>query len=452
MGPRLLHYSDIESAHDDPDRIGRLAGTLHSLNGPDALLVGSGDNTAPGVLSMVTEGRQSLDFFAAVEPDFETFGNHDFDHGLSATRHVVERSPQTWLTANVRKNGDRFLADETESWALREVAGTAVGFVGVTNTATGSANPSADPLTFTDPFAAVADATAALRARGAELVVVVSHLGRTDDELARRCDVDVILGGHVHERRIDYIDGTLLTRPGSNGHVVVDVDLGGARPTAQFRTVEDGDRMETVTSAVEGRLAETGLNDVVAHVEEPISREKTDAYGGESRIGNVVADAYRWATGADVGLQNGGGIRRDESPLAGDVTVADLVSVVPFEEPVVVAEVTGAELRAICREASGRVVEHGDSDWWHAHVSGLELVWDRETQSVERLRVGGDPVADGETYTLATSEYLLHTTVEFPTLTESHRVAAYDLQYEVLAEYARSDGIDAAVTGRVVRR
>ncbi|WP_276272081.1 bifunctional metallophosphatase/5'-nucleotidase [Haloarcula litorea] len=450
MGPRLVHYSDVENAYDTPDRIGRLADTLVDLDGPDAVLVGTGDNTGPGVLSLVTNGRQSLDLFGAVDPEFDTFGNHDFDHGLDATRSVVERSPQTWLTANVEHGGERFLSGETAPWALREVDGTRVGFTGVT-TADG-ANPSADPLTFTDPFAAVGDAAGALRERGAELVVVLSHLGDEDDRLARRCDVDVVLGGHVHERRVARVEGALLARPGSNGHTVVEVDLGGAEPTAAFRDTTDATPHEGVAAAIEGRLAEAGLDDVVGHVADPIDRERIDTYGGESRIGNFVADAYRWATGADVGLQNGGGVRSDEEPLAGDVTVADLISVVPFEEPVVVARITGAELRQLCREGSGLVSDFGRESWWNAHLSGLSVVWDRESRTVESLTVGGEPVADGETYTVATTDYLLHTSREFPVLTESHRVDAHDTQYEVLADYARAEGIDPEVTGRVTRR
>ncbi|WP_254278809.1 bifunctional metallophosphatase/5'-nucleotidase [Haloarcula marina] len=452
MGPRLVHYADVEGAYDDADRIARLAATVTSLSGPDTVVAGTGDNTAPGVLSLVTEGRQALDFFEAVRPDFDVFGNHDFDHGLDATRDIVERSPQTWLSANIERDGRRYLPDVTAPWALRELGGQTVGFVGVTTPSTGSGNPAAEPLTFTDPFAAVRDASATLRDRGAELVVALSHLGREDDELARRCAVDVILGGHVHDRRVDRVDGTLLVRPGSGGKAVAVVDLGGDRPDAALRPTAEVEPAATVRTRIEERLAETGLDQTVAHVSDPIHRERMDTYGGESRIGNFVADAYRWATDADVGLQNGGGIRSDDAPLSGAVTVADLVSLVPFDERVVVAELTGRELRQLCAEGSGTTIAASDPEWWHAHLSGVELVWDRDTETVERLHVGGDPVDAEATYTVATSEYLLHTTHEFPVLTEGHRTAVDDVQYEVLAAYARTEGIDPTVSGRVVRR
>ncbi len=49
-----------------------------------------------------------------------------------------------------------------------------------------------------------------------------------------------------------------------------------------------------------------------------------------------------------------------------------MVSVVPFEEPLTVAELTGAELRTLCRQGSGQQVAFGEPDWWHAHFSGVE--------------------------------------------------------------------------------
>ena len=94
MSLRLLHYADLENAYDDPGRIGRLAGLIDNLRDEKTIVCGSGDNTGPGVLSLLTQRRQSLDFFHAVEPDVETFGNHEFDHGTDALLEVVSDSPQ----------------------------------------------------------------------------------------------------------------------------------------------------------------------------------------------------------------------------------------------------------------------------------------------------------------------------------------------------------------------
>ncbi|WP_440005748.1 bifunctional metallophosphatase/5'-nucleotidase [Halomicrococcus sp. SG-WS-1] len=446
---RLLQYSDVENAYDDPGRIGRLAGRLGQLDGEDALLVGTGDNTSPGVLALVTEGRQALDLFSAVEPDVATFGNHDFDYGPAAVRDVVAESPQTWVTANVFRDGERFAADLTRRTAVLEADGTRVGFTGVTTPRTASLNPQATDLTFADPVAAAGEAVADLRARGVDRVVVLSHLGRGDDDLAAAVDADAVLGGHVPTERIDRVDGTLVTRPGDGGRAVLEVDLEAG--TATRHETGDARRANEVARALRERMAAAGLDEVVASVEEPLVRTEATLFGGESRVGNFVADAYRWATGADVALQNSGGIRSGD-PIQGEVTVADLVSLLPFEEPVAVAELSGERLRAALRQAVDGSLGFAEDGWFHAHVSGAELAWDRDAGTVEVVRVDGEPLDPSATYTVATSDYVLHTDDEFPAIEESQRVATGDVQYEVLVEYARETGIGPSVEGRVVER
>ena len=459
MTLRLLHYSDVENAYDDPERLGRLAGTIRSRDGPDALVCGTGDNTAPGVLALRTRGEQSLDLFEAVEPDAETFGNHDFDFGTERTLELVSRSPQRWLTANVYPEGASPGADPfgagvgVRPWTVLEAGGVRVGLFGLTDPTTPDINPAATGLSFRDPVPAAEAAVAELRARGVDYVVALSHLGRGDEALAAAVDVDVVLGGHVHSERIERIDGTVLTRPGVNGEVVLEVSL----PDGEVRrhAVADGPPYEPVAESLRERMDAEGLTEVVAHAAEPVERTERTCFRGESPIGNFVADAYRWAAieaGFDepvVGLQNSGGIR-EGPPLSGTVTLGDLMSVIPFPERVAVLDVSGSVLRSAFAEAA-RNVGFGESEWWHAHVSNARLEYDHGPDELVEATVGGRPVDPDRRYRVATSEYLLHTEGEFPSLGPESRVGTLDVQYEVLAAYARAEGIAPRVEGRIVR-
>jgi 2',3'-cyclic-nucleotide 2'-phosphodiesterase (5'-nucleotidase family) len=459
VSPRLLHYSDVENAYDDPERVGRLAGTLLARDGPDALTCGTGDDTAPGVLALRTEGEQSLDLFEAIDPDAETFGNHDFDFGTDRTLELVERSPQPWLTANVHPEAAPPGADPfgagvgVRPWTVLEADGARVGLFGLTDPHTPDINPAADGLAFRDPVAAAEEAVAELRGRDVDYVVVLSHLGRGDEALAAAVDVDVVLGGHVHSERIERIDGTVLTRPGVNGEVVMEVSLPDGEVTRH--AVADGPLHEPVAASLRERMAAEGLTEVVARAPEPVERTERTCFRGESRIGNFVADAYHWAAlevGFEepvVGLQNSGGIR-EGPPLSGEVTLGDLMSVIPFPERVAVLDVPGRTLRSAFAEAA-RNVGFGESEWWHAHVSNARLEYDHGSSELLGASVGGRPVEAGRRYRVATSEYLLHTEGEFPSLTPEYRVGTLDVQYEVLAAYARAEGISPRVEGRVVR-
>ena len=451
---RLLHHSDIENVYDDPERAAELAGLLSARDGENALVVGTGDDTAPGVLPLVTRGRQALPFFEAAGTVVETFGNHDFDFGADETRELLADADPTWVSVNVYdSDGEPFGREQgTEPWVVRDVDGTRVGFFGVTDPATDSLNPEAADLGFGDPIPAAEEAVAELQAEDVDHVVAVSHLGQGDDDLAALEGVDLVLGGHVHSERVEHVDGTLLTRPGVNGEKIVEIELDDDGATGELVSVADADAPPAtgLADTLRDRMSETGLNEVVGHVSGELARTEETIHGGESRIGNLVADAYRAAADTDIGLQNAGGIRLGDA-LSGDVTLADCIGVLPFEEPVVTVELTGAELRAVARQMSASVVDFGDPDWWHGHVSGLELVWDDSEAELLDLAVNGSEVDEDRLYTLATPEYILHSDHEFPAITERHRAAETGIQHEVLAEYIGATDEEIRVEGRIER-
>ena len=236
--PRVLHYSDLENAYDDTERIARLAGLLGELRGENALLVGSGDDLALGVCSLSTRGGCALPFFEAVSPDVETFGSHDFDYGLDRTQEIVADSAQQWISANVSHEKGSFGANEgVISYTICESDGDRVGFVGVTDPATTDMAPGASALSISDPVAAVEEGVRELRPR-VEYLCVLSHCGALDTDIARRCAVDRVLDGHVHDERITTIAGTVCTRPNANGHRICEIDLNAGE--AAFRETAAG--------------------------------------------------------------------------------------------------------------------------------------------------------------------------------------------------------------------
>ncbi len=449
MTVRLLHYSDIENAYDDPERIGRLAGLIGDRRDERTLVLGTGDNTAPGVLALATEGGQALDFFDAVSPDAETFGNHDFDFGPDRTRSIVGDSPQPWLSANVFDERARPFADVDPS-RIVDCDGVRVGLFGLTDPGTPGMCPNAGGLRFDDPIPAARDVVADLRDEGVDYVIALSHLGAGDGDLARAVDVDVVLGGHVHERRCERIAGALCTRPNANGEWLWEIELrsGESRPRATCHRVADGPLDRAVANRLRARMTDAGLSEVVDSVDVPIDRARRTRYGGECRITNFVADAYRWATGANGAFVNTGGVR-DGEPLSGDVTVADLIGVSPFRGTLHTAEVTGSELRSLVGDAASPTGVPEPWKRWLGHFAGVRAVWNRDTGRLTSLTVGGDSVDPDATYTLATNRFVLASTDWFPTLSIGHSVATHGPQYEALVDYARTVGVGPELDGRI---
>ncbi|MFB6253017.1 MAG: bifunctional UDP-sugar hydrolase/5'-nucleotidase [Halobacteriaceae archaeon] len=450
MGLRILHYSDIENAYDTPDKIGRLSGLLRSLRDQNTIIVGTGDNTSPGVLSLITEGAQALHFFSRVEPDFETFGNHDFDYGLERTKELVDRSPQQWISSNISYNGTRFGAEVGVSeTATITIDGTTIGLFGVLDDATPALNPKAGALSISDPIQSAKRAIKSFDNHEIDYIIALSHLGQDDKKLAAETDVDVILGGHIHSERLERFDDTVLTRPGVNGKTIYEIIIDESIDVVHH-SVQNASCDNQLAATLRQEMEVADLDETIATVDEPIERTEASVFRGESRIGNFVADAYRWASEADIGFQNSGGIR-EGPPLEGDVTKADLISIVPFQEHVSVAELTGEELVEFFSHCSGKSLGFGESDWWHAHISGATLTWNTQEDELESIVIDDAPISLSETYTLATTDYLFYSDREFPVLDDNHRVRRLDHQYEILIKYAKLNGIQPEITGRIKR-
>jgi 5'-nucleotidase len=131
----------------------------------------------------------------------------------------------------------------------------------------------------------------------------------------------------------------------------------------------------------------------------------------ETNIGNFVADSYRNAAGADVALVNGGSIRADLTYNAGALTKRDVLSILPFNNPIVKIEISGKTLKealehGVARSGAGEDGEPGR----FPQISGMSFKFDTTKPAGSRtsdITVGGKPLDENKTYTLATSDFLV---------------------------------------------
>jgi len=169
----------------------------------------------------------------------------------------------------------------------------------------------------------------------------------------------------------------------------------------------------------------------------------------ETTAGNLVIDAMREFTGADVGITNGGGIREFIEP--GPITLEELLTLLPFENTVVTIELTGAEIIA--------ALEHGVSMWpelWGGfpHVSGLAYVFDGTQPPGSRIvevRYQGEPIDPNAKFVVATNGFLTaggdgYEMLNKPVLQE------FGSMQEVLIQYLMENSpVAPKVEGRIVQ-
>lgn len=450
MSFRILNYSDLELALDEPTKIAKLSGLIGNLRDEQTIICGSGDNTAPGVLSLVTNGEQAIKFFQAVEPDVETIGNHDFDRGEATLRRVIKNSPQTWLCSNAYYNGTRFAEKQgVTPYRLLQKGQKTIGLIGAAHPETDHINPKASSVRFTNPLSEIQDCLEELRALGTDYDVVVAHMGELT-ELAEQLDVDVILGGHDHDPHAEEISGTMVCRSGGTARYLLEIEVQPDEISATHHPVDAGPEDRTVKSEVQRLIESAGLNEVVGTVDEPVICDLQACKAAESRIGNLITDAYRWKTGADVAINSGGGFRR-RPPLENEVTAFELVSITPYDSRLAVAELDGSKLTLVLEQLSLSETPEDLPEWDFGHVSGAQIVWDDSNMELLSARVDNQPIEEAETYTVVSSVFFFDSNHLFPALEHEDIKRINGPQYKAVLEYVKQEGLSAEVEGRVER-
>ncbi|HLV25776.1 MAG TPA: 5'-nucleotidase C-terminal domain-containing protein [Gemmatimonadales bacterium] len=385
---------------------------------PCAVLVLDGGDTFQGTLpSNLTYGRAVLDVYRAFGVAAAALGNHEFDWGQDTLRARISDAPYAILSANVRD-----ASGAVPSWirtdTIVERGGLSIGIVGISTLETPSATRASNVagLEFVDPAESIDRYTRALRLRGADMVVVVAHSGAFCEggrfaacegeivEIARQVKepIAAIVSGHTHSVVNTVVNGIPIVQARSSGQAIAVLDLEPPewKSSAQIVSViADSLAPDGAVSALV-RVAEANVAEIV---ERPVaaSARRLTRSGAQHSLGNLIADAQRWASRADVAIMNNGGIRAD-LPL-GDVSYGDVYSVQPFGNTLVRFTVTGEELLNHLETVVA-------SDRVNAHVSGIQVRYDPVlapgARIMEARLADGRPISPNGSYTIVVNDFI----------------------------------------------
>jgi 2',3'-cyclic-nucleotide 2'-phosphodiesterase (5'-nucleotidase family) len=271
-------------------------------------------------------------------------------------------------------------------------------------------------MRFTDPLAAAARYIPILKSRGANVIVAITHLSFDEDRaLVRRFpEIDLVIGGHEHIPITATESHALISKAGSEAKFAarIDVNRTAAGTIERFyelipvtSDIPDDPQTAQIVASYERRLS-TALDEVVGTSAVPL-----DATGvrevGESRIGNLMADALRADAGADIGLTNSGAIRGDRVYPAGPITRRTLLAMHPFGNVNCKISVTGRVLLAALNSGVSKLPT-GSGQF--PQVSGLTMKVNmraRPGTRVTDVSVDGEPLDPEMMYTVALPDYLL---------------------------------------------
>lgn len=383
---------------------------------PQSLLVNVGDTIHGSAVAEWTQGKALVPVVNALGIDVFVPGNWEYAYGPETFRKRMGELNHPVAAINVfdAKSGKRLFAPSV----VKTINGVKVGVVGITSIIVDKSMAPAFSkglrFTFQEGVQAEVDR---LRAGGVQIVMLATELGLAQEtQIARQIkNVDFILGGHTHERTEQPVveggvpviqsgaEGSFLSRVTfrvQNGRVVGYTHKLLEVTPEKYRPDPDVAKLVTAARAP----FKDRLDNVVGHTHTPLFRKGVL----ESSMDNLIADALREETGADIGMANG--FRFSYPVLPGAITEESLFNIFPMEASIKVGVMTGKQLKAFWEDSLDQVFAsdaYGQRGGWGPRPSGMEVrvrVGAPKGQRLAWLKVKGKIVEDDARYTIASCD------------------------------------------------
>jgi 2',3'-cyclic-nucleotide 2'-phosphodiesterase (5'-nucleotidase family) len=358
----ILHTNDLHGRLQQLERIAALAKRIRSevqARGGFCVLWDAGDAEDTTLLeSSMTKGSAVSALMRAAGYELATLGNTTpMRYGPQVIPGLAKRFGQTLLAANMFNAATGQLLDGLSPYTIQKFGDTAVGIIGLTTP--GSVYSVFKDLCLGEPIAILPDLIAQVRGQGAQMVVLLSHLGFSDDQKVAEqvTGLDVIIGAHSHTEINPplVVNGSIITQAGDYGRflgrLVLEINAGGKIIQHHGELIPIGEDIPldaTVQAAyeVERESVRAMTLRVIGELNAPIDT----ASDRECVAGNLLADALLVRTpDAEMALVLAGHWR--SGLPVGPVTLGALNTAIRSTANPARVELTGEQILHFLRES-----------------------------------------------------------------------------------------------------
>ena len=432
----ILYENDVHCGVSGYTKLAGLRDAIVATDTAYVAVVSCGDFLQGGTMGAISKGQYIVDIMRNVGYDAITIGNHEFDYGAPRMEKLLKDFNAPVLCANYFHVGATtpFYAP----YVIKQYGQKRIAFVGVCTPET----MIAECYSFYDDmgnllydlkpwetYSLVQKATDEARSKGADYVVLLSHLGEKKNVtgidspgmVAATTGIDVLLDGHSHSVIEHQYEKNLegkeiaITQTGTQfaniGKLVITKD--GHISTTLIPADEiayTNSRINTTVDSVTALMNEVtsrkiGYSDYDLSINGPDGKRLVR--NGETNLGDLISDANRFIMNADIGLVNGGGIRN--SIPAGDITYYNAIDIQPFDNHLYKIEATGAQILNMLEKCTANTpAEDGN----FPQVSGLKFTIHTVSHRVSDVMVLNidtneyQPLDLAKTYTIGTTDYV----------------------------------------------
>ncbi len=412
----FVHTNDVHGAVEVEPYVAAVAAAMEEEYGEENVIVANaGDTWGGATIASLSNGEYIAPIMNEVGYDVMVLGNDDIGRGTAQALKVAGMNNFATLSAGwVDAETGEHLLDGT---VIFDCDGVKVGIFGVT---TEEYKPdSSYPTTMLDTQETTEACIQELKDAGCDVIVALTHLGFGEKYgfasmtiAANYADVDLIIDGHSHT---ELPDGYL----GEAGGLVVQTGQNGANIGVSKLYLKDGQVVKADTQLISAEeyttqyTADPQVSALVAYYEELVAEQTSQVIGhtdvtlvgerefvrvSETNLGDVISDAVRDYTGADVALFPAAMIRT--SLNEGDLTLDDYLSVFGSGADIYLVNSTGAQLKEMLTIALSGYPEQYMA---FPQVSGICVTFTEGEPNVVTSVTwpDGTEIADDESFTLA---------------------------------------------------
>ena len=345
-------------------RIAAILKEARALAGDENVLyVDGGDSPYNTTLANVTHGDVSVAALNAMGLTATVLGNHDFDYSFQNLLRLADSADYAMLSANTRYKDDKKPADAAGVYPpqlgdalVLEAQGLKIGIFGVTDmdSAATTLYTNTEDIQFDDDLLTARRLVQELKdEENCDIIIALSHLhGKNAALLEQNPDVMLSIGGgnDIAGRPTVIGEGQYLINPGKHGEALTQINLivykgalTGIVHNQLFLTqAYPQDAQVKALVDTYNAQADKELDKTIGYLGVSLEWSSQLVRTQNSPIANLVADAlfdYFSKDGAQLAIVNGGGIR---APLeAGEVSLRETTSVLPFDNNMMLVETSG---------------------------------------------------------------------------------------------------------------
>lgn len=421
----ILHSNDMHGDFfaDGAKEKGKLIGGLSVLSGyinkvrkeeENVLYVIAGDMLQGSIIDSEYKGISTMEIMNYLAPDVVALGNHEFDYGLPHLLFLEKVSNFPIVNANlyVKQYAKRLMSP----YLIINKAGFDILFTGIiTEKVMDTINQDdliSSFISLEEASKEVGKICNVYKNDDIDLTILLTHIGFENDKklaklLKKEWGVDMIIGGHSH---------TLLEKPAKVNNILISQAAVGTDQIGRFDITVDDDTNSIVDYKWELVKIEEGIakpdkellkfinsykevvdekyNTIVTKLSKVHTHPKREE---ETSLGNLIADALAENAMCDCMLVGSGSIRVEKmGPL---VTLKDLLSCYPYDEPLSRYTIPGSTLREIFKHIMRKENRHEDGECYQVNGK-VRAVYNDKTKDLKSLTIEKVKVSRTKFYTI----------------------------------------------------